>query len=244
MNVDELRRTWDGFAETDPWRAILGRPGEGKPITAEEFFATGVCEIQEVMRYAQALDLPARRRTALDFGCGAGRVTQALADHFEIVTGIDVSPAMLALAVRHNRHGERCRYVLNENRTLDQLEPGSIDLVYSNITLQHLRPRLIRAYLRGLLRVLAPKGLLLFHLPSHRRRPWLARVLPGNLYQEAGRLLLPLLRPGRPLIEMHAIRRPEVIRLLEVQGGRVLAHQQRDSAGSAWVSYRYAVTVE
>jgi SAM-dependent methyltransferase len=242
MSLDQLRRTWDGFAESDPWRAILGRPGEGEELPVEEFFLSGVYEIEEVMRYAAALGFPGRRQRALDFGCGAGRLTQALAQHFDQVTGVDVSPAMLDLAREHNRHGERCQYVLNDAGDLAQFEAASVDLIYSNITLQHLRPALIEAYLAEFLRVLAPQGLLLFQLPSHRRSPWLARALPGNLYQDASRFVWSLLKPGRPLIEMHAIGRRRVIRLLEQHGGRLLADELRDAAGPDWESYRYAVT--
>jgi ubiquinone/menaquinone biosynthesis C-methylase UbiE len=242
MNLEELRQTWDEYAETDPWRAILGRPGEGEPLTVEQFFQQGKYEIEEVMQLAKALDLPARKRTALDFGCGAGRLTQALADHFDEVCGVDISPNMLALAESHNRHQPRCRYLLNQSVDLSAFDDGSQDLIYSAITLQHLRPQLAESYLKEFLRVLAPGGLLLFHLPSHRRSPMLARLLPGNLYQDIGRRVWPLVNPGQTQIEMHCIRRRKVIRMIKQNGGRVLEHQHRDSAGSDWVSYRYAVT--
>ena len=45
MSLGELRKTWDTMAVSDPWRAILGRPGEGKQWDAEEFFQSGEYEV-------------------------------------------------------------------------------------------------------------------------------------------------------------------------------------------------------
>ncbi len=50
------------------------------------------------------------KRRALDFGCGVGRLTQALARHFNIVDGVDIAPSMIELANQFNRSGGRCRY--------------------------------------------------------------------------------------------------------------------------------------
>ena len=240
MDLTRLRSTWDRLSATDPWRAILGRPGEGRPVDADELFATGLWEIREAMERAGELGLPARRRTALDFGCGAGRLTQALAEHFETVTGVDVSPAMLELARRYNRRGDRCRYLLVEGEDLGRFPDASFDFVYSNITLQHLPPRLVRAYLSEFLRLLAPGGLAMFHLPSHRVSPAAARLLPGDVYARLARLLWPLVHPGRPVVPMYGVKRENVTTWIEACGGRVLAVEPSDSAGPEWVSYRYA----
>ena len=242
MDLADLRRTWDQVATRDPWRAILGRPGEGEPWDADEFFNSGRWEIQEALRYAGSLGLPAGRGRALDFGCGAGRLTQALAASFEVATGVDVSPAMIELARRHNRHGARCEYALIETPDLAGFPSGAFDLVYSNITLQHMSPALILVYLREFIRVLAPRGLLLFQLPSHRVRPLAARLLPGGLYSRLSRRLWALTHPGAPVIEMHGLRPTVVRRSLEAAGGRLIAQEKQDSAGAGWMSYRYAAT--
>ena len=76
MNLTDLQRHWDAFGRHDPMWAILTDPArKGGRWTADEFFATGVTEIGAVMAAARALGLPARRRRALDFGCGLGRLT-------------------------------------------------------------------------------------------------------------------------------------------------------------------------
>lgn len=43
-------------------------------------------------------NLPARRRRALDLGCGQGALAERLAPHFQHVTGVDRDPGMVAAA--------------------------------------------------------------------------------------------------------------------------------------------------
>ena len=60
----------------------------------EEFFRTGEIEAAEVVSDARALGVPRRFGAALDFGCGVGRITQALAHHFDQVEWARSHPAM------------------------------------------------------------------------------------------------------------------------------------------------------
>ena len=176
MNLDELQRHWDAFGEQDPMWAILTDPARrGRRWTAEEFFATGVTEIAALMGHARSLGLPAHRRRALDFGCGLGRLTQALADHCDEVIGLDVAPSMIAQAKAFNRHGPRVRYQVQAGPSFDTVASGSVDVVYTGRVLQHIAPAYARDYIRELARVLAPGGFLSFDVPSR----WLdAPALP------------------------------------------------------------------
>lgn len=45
-----------------------------------------------------------------------------------------------------------------------------------------------------------------------------------------------------PRMEMHAIKREELERFLELNGARILGVVQRQIAGPDWISYRYCVT--
>ena len=66
----------------------------------------------------EASGLRVPHHQALDFGCGVGRLTQALAEHFERVAGVDIAASMIARARQENRHGDRVRYVVNERSDL------------------------------------------------------------------------------------------------------------------------------
>jgi 2-polyprenyl-3-methyl-5-hydroxy-6-metoxy-1,4-benzoquinol methylase len=98
-----------------------------------------------------SLDL---RGSALDFGCGVGRLTQALADHFDEVWGVDIASSMIEGARRLDRSGGRCRYLVNGRPRV--VRDASFGFILSLIVLQHLEPEYIRSYLREFIRLLAP----------------------------------------------------------------------------------------
>ena len=64
------------------------------------------------------------------------------------------------------------RYLLNDSEELACLPDNHFAFVYSSIVLQHVAPRYIVCYLREFGRVLKPRGILVFQVPS-RRRVWL-----------------------------------------------------------------------
>jgi tRNA/tmRNA/rRNA uracil-C5-methylase (TrmA/RlmC/RlmD family) len=95
----QLRDQWDRLGRSDPFWAVLTDPDKrNRKWTADEFFETGTNEVATVLAHARTLGLRIRFRRALDFGCGVGRITQALANHFERCDGVDISPSMLETA--------------------------------------------------------------------------------------------------------------------------------------------------
>ena len=167
MRLERLQRHWDEFGRTDPYWAILTDPAKkGNKWDLDEFFKTGEREVDDVLAWVESLGVATRRGRALDFGCGAGRISQALGRHFEHVIGVDIAPSMVALANQHNRHGERCRYVLNEHADLRQFQDSSVDFIYSRLVLQHLRPKVIKAYVAEFVRLLDVGGVAVFNVPA------------------------------------------------------------------------------
>ncbi|MFQ5844108.1 MAG: methyltransferase domain-containing protein, partial [Planctomycetota bacterium] len=250
--LEELRFCWNRFGETDPlWAVLSHRDKRGNRWDAEEFFRTGRREIDEVMRDLRALELDGPRRRALDFGCGVGRLTQALARHFEEVDGVDVSPSMIRLAHAHDRQGGRCRYHLNERDDLRRFPDGRFDLVYSNITLQHMPPALSKRYLGELLRVAGPGGVLVFQLAERHRflaRPRSAAAKALGALRWAGWLVLRRLYRWwrlrilrQPLMDIYGVRREEVARLVRDGGATLVDVSENDHAGPDWTSLRYCV---
>lgn len=243
MHLRELQRNWDAFGATDPMWAILTDPAKaGNRWKVDEFFATGVAEIAEVMSWAEAIHPLRRRLRALDFGCGVGRLTQPLATYFDEAVGVDLAPSMIRQAEQYNRYGARCRYVLNEDADLRRFADETFDFIYSGLTLQHMAPRYARAYLAEFARVLAPDGLLVFRLPSEPAHSgvkfWLRRSVGEFLYV---RLYCGIFRRNRPLMQMYGNRRQAVLNLLAERGCEALAIEPDASAGAAWISYRYLV---
>jgi len=162
------RSDWETFAQLDPKWAVLTQPDKKHNRWDEgDFFATGIREIDSFLEKLKQLQIDISLGSALDFGCGLGRLSSALAQHFNYVTGIDISAEMVARARELHQGNYRLSFVHNPASDLACLESDKFDLVYSFITLQHVpRQDAIKNYLCEFLRVLKPAGLLYFQLPS------------------------------------------------------------------------------
>lgn len=174
----EHQRDWDDLARLDPLWAIASvadrRHGRWDD---EEFMATGRRKAARIVRRLNALGAPAARRRALDFGCGVGRVTIPLADHFDEAVGVDIAPAMVDQARARAADRDDVRFVLDEGGELEPLDGERFDLVYSALVLQHLASReQVSRCARALARLVAPGGVLMAKMPS-RLAPW-ARLQP------------------------------------------------------------------
>jgi SAM-dependent methyltransferase len=164
------RELWDSHARHDPLWAILSDPAKKDgQWNLDRFFQTGVAEISHILYHMRLRGMSVVKRRALDFGCGVGRLSQALAQHFARVDGVDISPAMVALAESLNRHGARVSYHANDRPDLSIFPDHTFDLIVSTIVLQHIEPPMAARYLTELCRVLAPGGAFVFQLPARRR---------------------------------------------------------------------------
>jgi ubiquinone/menaquinone biosynthesis C-methylase UbiE len=249
MTLERLRRHWDLLGKKDPLWAVLALENKrGNRWRVDEFFATGQDEIEEVTKYVEALGVKLDRRNALDFGCGVGRLTQALADRFEVVWGVDFAPSMIEQAKHFDRHPGTCHYILNERADLRMFESASFGFIYSNIVLQHIEPRYQRSYLKEFVRVLTPGGVLVFQLPSDRveresgtrgsLKQAIKSVAPAPILSAYERI-----RWGRrALIKMWGMPRDEVTGLLLAEGATILDVRADGFAGANWAGFRYTVT--
>ena len=98
-------------------------------------------------------------RKTLDFGCGTGRSTRFLQHLGFDVLGVDISPEMIAHAVREDPSGN---YQLVADGETGKFEPGSFDLVTSIFTFDNIPTTDKKLKLTGeLRRLLKPSGILL-----------------------------------------------------------------------------------
>lgn len=237
MRLPGLQKAWNEAGKTDPFWAVLSDPQKkGNRWQIDEFFQTGIAEIDMLMRDLDALHLKLARGRALDFGCGPGRLSQALARYFDRVDGVDISPSMIELARTSNAQGDRVQYQVNDRDDLQLFESQAFDLVYSSLTLQHVKPPLMRRYLREFVRVLKPKGVAVFQIPS---RPagtvgQFKRWIPGFAFEAYRRLAY----GPHPANAMYGMARTEVLRFCARSGASVIdvSETPRDRK---WESYRY-----
>lgn len=240
MSLDHTKDVFEEWGKDDPMYAVLTRKGYGGgQWDPDAFFRRGREEVREVLARVDALGLDPPRGRALDFGCGVGRLTQALADEFQQVLGLDIAESMVEAARSHNRHGQRVRYRVNTSDRLEGIDDASFDLVYSSKTLQHIPPEHARRYIREFVRVLRPGGLAIFQV---RNGP---RIEPGTLRAALYRLRHRHLRRfwrrlrAKPAYEMHFVNRDRVTELVRDGGGRVVHVQDLSQGRRAGKSLRF-----
>jgi len=240
VSFDEVRRDWTRLGADDPlWAVYVAADKRGGRWDPEQFLATGRADVAASVSWLADLGAGPRWARVLDFGCGAGRLSQALAAHADEVVGVDVSPPMLEVARKLDAEN-RCSFVLNETSDLAAFETGSFDLVYSELVLQHLPAPVIDGYLAEFVRVLRPGGVALLQcttrpLWTFKGAVW--RLAPGWLVRLAQRKFLGYPAPMR-------MTRYAPGRLAEVvasAGGEVVATTAVDDRSTHWRSTRYVV---
>lgn len=173
-NIATLRDDWEFLAKEDALHAILTDEHKAQGgWDAGEFMATGTAEVETVMQHlARLAVVPEWAGSALDFGCGVGRLTQALGHYFASCVGVDIAQGMIEKAEAMNQRAN-CRYLANTEVRLPFPE-ASFSFIYCNIVLQHIPRRFAVKYLREFVRVLAPNGILVFGVQDSFAAPTLS----------------------------------------------------------------------
>lgn len=218
--------------------AILTDPGkQDRAWNESEFFATGVNQIADMLSWARWVLPLARFDRAIDFGCGIGRLTQALADHAGHVTGVDIAPTMIDLARSKNRK-PNCEFLCNERSDLAAFADASIDFVYTSITLQHIPPKYARVYLTEFFRILKPGGVVCFQLPTEARKD---RTTAHKAYRLGLQRATSIVGAwfGKPVMEMHGYPEPEIRALCLQHGMSIVALRSNGAGGPDWQGLEY-----
>jgi ubiquinone/menaquinone biosynthesis C-methylase UbiE len=206
-----MRTTWDAAAASEQVELYVGDPARGR---------------EELEGFFGRLGADPRGGVCVDLGCGFGRMTEALAERFDRVLALDVSPAMLD-AARKTVVAENVDFMLVSGLRLEPLDDGIADAVVCYLVLQHVpRKRIALSLLREIGRVLAPHGEAFLQLPvlvaGAKPRAW--RVLRGAVLPLTGRLSR---RPtGKAAYRGFRLTEPELARGLEEAGLRVISRDE------------------
>lgn len=225
-----IREQWTKLGEEDPYWSVL---------TDEDFHADRIDSAAR-QRFdksgehaAQLIDLTADRNgiapvagTCVELGCGVGRITRHLADRFERVIAVDISPGNLALCKRYLADEGITNVETRLIRDIEEVAKlPQVDFFYSMIVLQHNPPPIQYRLLEILLGKLGPGGQCLFQTVAD---------LPGYSFEAESYLASP-----SPTMEIHSLPMATVHRLIR-EAGLMLDTARMDPWVGSYGSYTFS----
>ena len=254
--LGRFARDWNRFGKRNAYGAILtGEAGALPQWKVDAFFATGRDDAERFLANLNRLAPGTSRRRVLDFGCGVGRVTRALSEYFDQVTGADVAMSMVQRARDLNRDHPNCRFIVTPEAHLNTIDTASFDVIYSRLVLQHIPPAYLVGYLPELVRVLAPGGVMMLQLPDEIAPEAEdafadAPVVGGGLKTLMPRPLVRVYRlvkyrfivdESNPTMAMFGMAKETVLSLLTGAGATIIMVEPDQSHGTDVPGYEYWV---
>lgn len=169
---NKMRSEWDKRARENARYFIATANSDW---TDREFFDSGrQCVAEEILtdmgNICQGKD--PKRMKVLEIGCGAGRITRALAEVFGEVYAVDVSGEMISRARTALADMPNAHVFQNNGTDLKVLKRVRVDFAFSFIVFQHIPSReVIYNYVREVYRLLRPGGLFKFQVQGGELEP-------------------------------------------------------------------------
>jgi 2-polyprenyl-3-methyl-5-hydroxy-6-metoxy-1,4-benzoquinol methylase len=222
MNTD---REWEAWGTKDAYFAVVSRPEFRKDVLdkegLEDFFQSGETHIADILETLHRLNPAFRPSNVLDYGCGVGRLVLPLARRFDRVTGIDISPSMLAEAAK-NTSGHTNISLIHASE-LDSLPSHSFDFIHSFIVFQHIPVKKGEQIFRKLLDLLRPGGMGALHFTIARNHALLSSFLDGLRH-------VPLIQAADNIVHRRPISDPP-IQMNEYQLNHLFSMLAREGCG-------------
>jgi SAM-dependent methyltransferase len=181
-----MRADWDRRARENARHFIA--TGQ-EQWSDEEFFASGRQTVAELILNDMTNICQTRSpkdMRVLEIGCGAGRVTRALAEVFGEVHAVDVSGEMIERARAGLKEFSNVHLYQNNGTDLTVVPQVRFDFAFSVIVFQHIpSPEIVENYAREVHRLLVTGSLFKFQVNGIAGRGRLGRVLPSRIRPRA-----------------------------------------------------------
>lgn len=230
--VARIRDQWTELGEVDPhWSVLTHDNFRAANLTDEQlalFNKSGRREADMVGHFEAVTGRKATRGICLELGCGVGRITRHLADEFDKVVAVDISPGNLRLCQSYLK-SEKVTNVDTVQvmgiEDFDTLPP--IDFFFTMIVLQHNSPPIQKRLLRTILSKIRPGGGALFQIPTDA---------PGYSFEVEAYLDSP-----SPTMEVHCLPKPIVFDEIRRAGLEIVDIKPDASTGQFGSHTFYAV---
>lgn len=169
---ENIAREWRKFGETEPhWSVVTGNEFKPENIAhnLEAFYDLGMEDVGHVIAALKRNGIwKGDSSSALDFGCGVGRLSLALAPHVRHVTGIDISAAHLVHARKRAEQTCVSNVAFEPIDTIGGIDAlPQFDLIVSLIVLQHNPPPVMVVLLNKLMSRLTVGGVAVIQMPTY-----------------------------------------------------------------------------
>jgi len=165
QQLQKMREDWDQRARENARHYVNTAH---TAWTDDEFFASGERTVAEEILTDMGNICQGRapgEMRVLEIGCGAGRVTRAMAKLFGEVHAVDVSGEMVRLATEALRDFPKAFVYQNNGKDLAVVPNLQFDFAFSSIVFQHIPSReIIENYVGEVQRLLRPGGLFKFQV--------------------------------------------------------------------------------
>jgi SAM-dependent methyltransferase len=165
QQLEKMRADWDQRARENARHYVNTANTQW---TDDEFFASGERTVAEEILTDMGNICQGQRPAdmrVLEIGCGAGRVTRALAKLFGEVHAVDVSGEMVRQASEALSGFPQAFVYQNNGKDLTVVPEREFDFAFSSIVFQHIPSReIIENYVREVSRLLRPGALFKFQV--------------------------------------------------------------------------------
>lgn len=163
--LSRMERDWDARAREAPEHYIATARQQWR---MDEFFQSGEINVEnDILADANVIcqGREISQMRALEIGCGAGRMTRAMAASFGEVHAVDISAEMIAAAQRNLSDLRNVFLHKNNGIDLSEIPNQSCDFAFSYIVFQHIPiPDVIENYVREVHRCLKPGAVFKFQV--------------------------------------------------------------------------------
>jgi tRNA (mo5U34)-methyltransferase len=230
---DRIGRAWAQMGATKPhWSVLTGTeylPQNINHLSIDRFYESGITEARTIGAILNRHDFHnIASKTCVEYGCGLGRVTLALAGMFKSVKGYDISATHLKLAEERKaaQKIDNAKFILSKDVNE---KVSSCDFFYSRLVFQHNPPPLILQLIASALGSLREGGVAIFQVSTY-----------GPDY--SFHVQKYIAKEWQPRLELHCVPQSEVFRAISAAECEVLEVREDSSLGRpTWVSNVFVV---
>lgn len=171
----DTNKDWNIIGDVEPYFGVLTDQRYLKknitPQLIDEFYLSGVEYVDHTLDTLQGLSSAFSPKTALDFGCGVGRLLAPMCRKVDLAYGVDVSKGMLNLLSSNLSRMDISNYEL-----FSEIPDIQVDWINSIIVLQHIPPDVGYELIKKLWSILKAGGGFSIQFPIYKDKDHLDEV--------------------------------------------------------------------